>query len=79
MGWSSGSELASKMIELIDYLYDDKNEPIILDIYHDMIVAFEDCDCDSLHECIGESSLFDKAYKEMYPELYQEIVESYYE
>ncbi len=74
MGWSSGRALATKMIDLIDYLSDNEYEKV--QVFHDMINAFEDFDCDNLHECIGDSEAFDKAFQEMYPEHWKEIMEN---
>lgn len=74
MGWSSGSELANKIIPLIEYLSD--NEESKVNVYHGMISAFEDFDCDNLHQCIGESAAFDKAFQELYPEWWAEIMEN---
>lgn len=73
MGWSSGSELACKMIDLIEYLSDNEDEKI--KVFHDMIGHFEDVDCDTIYECLGESSAFDKAYKELYPDHYKHLMD----
>lgn len=66
MGWASGSELASKMIHVLERLHD--GDIILVEAMHDLIVYFEQQDCDNLYECIGESEFFDEAYYQMYPE-----------
>jgi len=71
MGWSSGSELASKMIALMELVADDGEQ--LREAFQEMIRCFEDFDCDTLQECIGESKTFDLAFKMMYPEHYEEL------
>ena len=67
MGWSSGSELASKMIEIMERLDDGVYTNGIQGAYNDMIIVFEKFDCDNLHECLGENWDFDAAYDKLYP------------
>lgn len=70
MGWSSGSELASRMIAMIEDLGISSAQK--LDAFYEIINSFEDFDCDNLHECLGESETFDKAYKLLYKVRYKE-------
>lgn len=72
MGWSSGSELMLKVIHILDTV----SCPELEDVFHDLINAFEDFDCDNLHECLGENDAFDTAFAEMYPEHYKELMEN---
>lgn len=36
--------------------------------YEEIITAFEDEDCDTLEECLGEDKAFDKALENIEPE-----------
>jgi N-acetylglucosamine kinase-like BadF-type ATPase len=69
MGWSSGTRLASEMIATIDTQVDDFDTKV--SIFEEMIESFETMDCDNLHEVLGESVAFDKAYFNLYPDLYE--------
>lgn len=64
MGWSSGSSLFGEVMEIIKNSVVD--DAIRREIYEGMIPAFEDCDCDTLDECLDIDPVFDKIYKEMY-------------
>lgn len=67
MGWSSGSSLFSEIISVIkDNVIDDL---IRKEIYTSLIPAFEEEDCDTLEECLGEDDAFDDAYHDYYPEI----------
>lgn len=64
MGWSTGSMILSGIIKTIERNVEhpvDRQE-----IYEDLIDIFEDYDCDTLDECLGESEEFDLVYKSMY-------------
>lgn len=64
MGWSSGSPLMSRVIEAVaEHVPNNKSK---LELFVDLIEAFEDFDCDTLDECLGEDAMFDAAYKEVY-------------
>ena len=62
MGWASGSLVMSNIIERFNMnnIDDDVRESI----YGVLIDEFENSDCDTLHECLGEDPAFDAAYKE---------------
>ena len=68
MGWSSGSSLASAVIEIMESLHEGRYEGSRKDAYKDLIAAFEDADCDNLHECLGVSVAFDSAWYELNPQ-----------
>lgn len=60
MGWSSGSEIMSLIIQGVK----DKMDPEDRDsFYKDLIEYFENEDCDTLYECLEQDIVFDKAYK----------------
>lgn len=65
MGWSSGSRLMSVVIETIKENCDREGQRE--QIYKDLIIAFEDMDCDTLYECMGTDISFDIAMKTLYP------------
>ena len=70
MGWSSGSRLFSDVISTIsDNVKDDDARR---EIYRDLITAFEDMDCDTLSECMGEDAVFDEIFREMNPDFFDE-------
>jgi hypothetical protein len=68
MAWSRGSEFAERMIDIMEALHDGFYEGGLEEAYSGMIEAFEDFDCDTLHECLGRSEAFDTAYSSLYPE-----------
>ena len=60
MGWASGSTLFSKVIEVIEAnVAGQKSRE---EIYKGLIEAFEEADCDTLDECLGDDPAFDAAY-----------------
>lgn len=65
MGWASGSEVASRLITWIDKRF--SGDPSLEEAYAEMISVFEDADCDTLYECLGDSPEFDAAYYAKYP------------
>jgi len=65
MGWASGSSLFSDIIEAINDC--DIDEDVRKSLYEKLIPIFEDEDCDTLQECIGEDSAFDHVYYTLYP------------
>ena len=66
MGWASGSSLFSNIIEaLVETDIDEDTRELI---YEALIPCFEDRDCDTLMECIGEDKAFDRAYKNLNPD-----------
>lgn len=60
MGWSSGSRLMSEIIEDVMGAVDDEAR---VEVYKALILNFENHDCDTLDECLGEDSAFDRAWK----------------
>ena len=65
MGWASGSSLFSDIIEAInDCDVDDETKYML---YEKLITIFEDEDCDTLQECLGQDSVYDKVYNSLYP------------
>lgn len=66
MGWSSGTDLMSDVINIIKT--NVKNEKSRKDIYTELIEAFEDQDWDCQMECCDLDTVYDAALKEMYPE-----------
>jgi hypothetical protein len=65
MGWASGSSLFSDIIEAInDCDVDDETRHML---YEKLIPIFEDEDCDTLQECLGQDSVYDKVYNSLYP------------
>lgn len=66
MGWASGSSLFSDIIEAInDCDVDDETRHML---YEKLIPIFEDEDCDTLQECLGQDSVYDKVYNSLYPQ-----------
>jgi hypothetical protein len=65
MGWASGSSLFSDIIEAVNDC--DIDEETRISLYEKLIPIFEDEDCDTLQECLGEDSSFDKVYYTLYP------------
>jgi hypothetical protein len=60
MGWAGGSELLEQIIRILqEHVPDDS---VREDIYIDIINAFEDADCDTVYELLGEDEAFDAAY-----------------
>lgn len=70
MSWKSGTALFSLIIETIQDHVDDDN--VRQAVYDELIDHFEDRDCDGLSECLGEDEAFDAAYREKYPEYFDE-------
>lgn len=60
MGWASGSELLLKIVQSLQEHVADDN--VREDIYIDIIQAFENLDCDTIYEVLGEDEAFDAAY-----------------
>jgi hypothetical protein len=62
MSWSEGSEIMSMIIKSIKEKIDSEDKE---EIYREFIQYFEDNDCDTLEECLGEDNVFDRAYEEV--------------
>jgi len=69
MGWSSGSEL---MTSIIQSMRDNIEDDVRFKIYKDIIKAFSYHDWDSAEECFEEDPIFDKAYQSLFPDDFQE-------
>lgn len=68
MGWASGSELASELIEVIKKVVKDKEARGVL--YYHIIDKFEKHDCDVMDECLGIDKIYDNVYYDMHPKGY---------
>lgn len=66
MGWASGSILLSEIVEIIEE-HSDRSVGDRVEMYKRIIEAFEDADCDTINECLDQSSDFDEAYRQLYP------------
>lgn len=66
MGWGSGSTLMDKIIHALKP--EVKSKPARKKIYKLLIEAFEDQDCDTLYECVGQDEIYDELWEELYPE-----------
>lgn len=75
MSWASGSEMMSNIITTSEkFMQCGDNDSVAY--YKELIECFEDFDCDTLHECLGENVAFDVAFAQMYPEHYEELMEN---
>lgn len=63
MGWASGSSLMSELIDIVKN--EVKDELARERIYERMITAFQDEDCDTLDECVGEDPAFDLVFESL--------------
>lgn len=70
MGWSSGSSLFSDIIIALNEK--DLEEDVRKKVYESLIPSFEEMDCDTLEECMGEDDAFDEAYKELHPTYFED-------
>ena len=66
MGWAGGSRLMSDLIESVKNNVDNFESRV--DLYPEMIKNFEDADCDTLDECLGEDEAFGEAWNRSFPE-----------
>lgn len=60
MGWASGSEIAYRMIKVIQENVPD--DDIREALYDELINVLEDADCDTLCECVGIDPVFDSFF-----------------
>lgn len=58
MSWSSGSALFARIAEVIESVISNEDDRAAL--YEEMIVAFEEFDCDTLHECTDIDPVLDE-------------------
>jgi hypothetical protein len=63
VGWSTGSIIMQRIVEEAKSAIPDKK--VRLAFYKHVIHAFQMEDCDTLDECVGADSIFDKALKAM--------------
>lgn len=76
MGWASGSKVFSEIIQVL--LETVENDETRKEIYAGLIEIFEDtADCDTLYECKGEDTAFDKVFNELYPEDEEEEIDGW--
>ena len=68
MGWASGSGLMSLIIKQSRNSMNEQH-------YTDLIMSFEEYDCDNLFECIGICENFDEAWKTLNPDEWAEQYE----
>lgn len=66
MGWASGSQLCTHIIETVHFHV--KDEETRGNMYVEIISAFEAADCDTLDECLGIDPAFDEIFKTAYPD-----------
>jgi len=66
MGWSGGTEIAEKLIKLIDRF--DMKESEKFQFYKNMITILEDQDWDNACEIRGMNKLVDTALKQLHPD-----------
>ena len=66
MGWSRGSQLLEEIIVVLAEAIPDPE--VKESVYNELIDMFEDFDCDTINECVGEDPIFDKVYYEKYPD-----------
>jgi hypothetical protein len=66
MGWASGSEIMSEIINLTKRTIKDVSKR--KSFYKNLIVIFENRDWDTEDECLGLDRAFDLAMKELYPD-----------
>lgn len=66
MGWASGSEIMSEVIEAIGGGTNTRKERV--DFYIKMIKVFQQHDCDTLTECLDQDDCFDEAFNKLHPE-----------
>jgi hypothetical protein len=70
MGWSTGSRIMAEIIEEVKDL--ELNYYTEESLYSRLIDIFENWDCDTLDECLGEDAAFDEVYYSKYPEMKEE-------
>jgi hypothetical protein len=73
MGWASGSAL---MVDIINAFENNLGGSVsktrALKFYRDVILAFEDADCDTLDECLNLAEGFDLAMYHLHPSWFEE-------
>lgn len=70
MGWARGSSIFDDIIDsLIEAEVDDSQKEII---YARLIETFTSHDCDTLYECLQKDDVFDKVFKQIESDYYEE-------
>jgi len=69
MGWASGSGLLGDIILSTQKVVPKKHRK---ELYKLFVNHFEQYDCDTIDECRGIDSEFDKALEELYPEWFED-------
>ena len=70
MGWGSGSELMSQIIQVTKKSV--KDAAVRQTMYKSFIGIFEDNDWDTQMECIGEDDAFNAAMKSAHPDWFED-------
>lgn len=65
MGWSSGSGVFTQVAGSLDYYFPLDQENAKIRLLVSLGGFLEDCDCDTLEECFGETTAGDKALETM--------------
>jgi hypothetical protein len=65
MGWTSGSSLACDLIVAAKSIISNEDER--KDFYEQLILSFEEADCDTLDECVGIDEAFDEIWDSLRP------------
>lgn len=66
MGWSSGTTIVEKMIDIIQENVGDPDKRFYM--YLDVIDVFENADWDNIDEVMGKDPEFDRAAKQTHPD-----------
>lgn len=64
MGWSTGSEIFSRIMTVLNDTVEDLDSRE--KIYLELIPIFEDADCDTMDELFGEDEAYDNAYRKLH-------------
>ena len=72
MGWSSDSllRLFGRIVEELEDEIPDIDTRV--SVYRTLIPIFEDEECNTLEDILGEDVAFDSVFEELYPELTEE-------
>jgi len=73
MGWSGGSAVMNKIIDVLDGL--KIKEDLKKDIFKAIIRALQWEDWDTEMDCVGRDEIFDKALRELEPEWFENLEE----
>lgn len=69
MSWKSGTSLFAKLVDTIEANIAEEEDRV--NVYIEMIEAFEDADWDCLHDVFGEHTALDTAINTLYPGQYE--------